>query len=157
METLIPDFDGRPELVQLVIDAAPEVISHNLETVERLSPQIRSRAKYRRSLEVIRMVALSEITSKSGIMLGLGESEEEVLKCMDDLAEAGCEVLTLGQYLQPSMEHMPVEDYIHPDKFEFYREQALARRFLAVESSPLVRSSYHAEKHASISIKQNGQ
>lgn len=157
METLIPDFDGLPGLVQQVIDEAPEVISHNLETVERLSPQIRSRAKYRRSLELIRMVAKSDITSKSGIMLGLGEREEEVLQCMDDLAEAGCEVLTLGQYLQPSMEHMPVEDYIHPDKFEFYREQAQARGFLAVESSPLVRSSYHAEKHASLSIRQNGQ
>ena len=156
METLIPDFDGRPELVQLVIDAAPEVISHNLETVERLSPQIRSRAKYRTSLQLIRQISQSEVTSKSGIMLGLGESEEEVLQCLDDLAELGCEVLTLGQYLQPSMEHMPVEDYIHPDKFEFYREQALARGFLAVESSPLVRSSYHAEKHASISIKHNG-
>ena len=129
METLIPDFDGIPELIQKVIDAGPEVISHNLETVERLTPQIRSRAKYRRSLEVIRMVAQSGVTSKSGIMLGLGEWEEEVLQCMDDLLEAGCEVLTLGQYLQPSMQHMPVEDYIHPDQFEFYREEALARGF----------------------------
>jgi lipoic acid synthetase len=157
METLIPDFDGIPELIQLVIDAAPEVISHNLETVERLTQKIRSRAKYSRSLEVVRMVAQSEIISKSGIMLGLGESGEEVLQCMDDLAEAGCEVLTLGQYLQPSMEHMPVEDYIHPDKFEYYREQALDRGFLAVESSPLVRSSYHAEKHAIISKEHHGQ
>jgi lipoic acid synthetase len=156
METLIPDFDGIPELVQQVIDAAPEVISHNLETVERLTPKIRSRAKYRTSLQVIRQISRSSVTSKSGIMLGLGEREEEVLQCMDDLAEAGCEVLTLGQYLQPSMDHMPVVDYIHPDTFEFYREEALARGFRAVESSPLVRSSYHAEKHASITKKHHG-
>jgi lipoic acid synthetase len=157
METLIPDFDGIPALVQQVIDAGPEVISHNLETVERLTPQIRSRAQYRRSLKVVGMVAQSEITSKSGIMLGLGEREEEVLQCMDDLLKAGCEVLTLGQYLQPSMEHMPVEEYIHPDQFESYREEALARGFQAVESSPLVRSSYHAEKHASLSKAHHGR
>jgi lipoic acid synthetase len=157
LETLIPDFDGIPELVQLVIDAAPEVISHNLETVERLTPQIRSRAKYRTSLQVVKQIAQSEVTSKSGIMLGLGETEEEVLQCMDDLAAAGCQVLTVGQYLQPSMEHIPVEDYIHPDKFEYYREQALARGFQAVESSPLVRSSYHAEKHASIISRNHGK
>ena len=147
METLIPDFDAIPELVQLVIEAAPEVISHNLETVERLTPQIRSRAKYARSLEVIRMISQSPVTSKSGIMLGLGEKEEEVLQTMDDLLGVGCEVLTLGQYLQPTMEHMPVEDYIHPDRFEFFRKQALRKGFRDVESSPLVRSSYHAEKH----------
>lgn len=157
METLIPDFDALPELIQLLIDAAPEVISHNLETVERLTPRVRSRAKYRRSLEVIRQIAQSNVRSKSGIMLGLGETEDEVLQCMDDLAEAGCEVLTLGQYLQPTMDHMEVEEYIHPDKFQFYREEALARGFRAVESSPLVRSSYHAEKHASISKKQHGK
>jgi lipoyl synthase len=150
METLIPDFDAKPELVQLVIDAAPEVISHNLETVERLTPQVRSRAMYRRSLEVIRQIAQSEVTSKSGIMLGLGETKKEVLTTMDDLMEIGCEVLTIGQYLQPTMEHMPVEAYIHPDQFEYYKSQALAKGFKAVESSPLVRSSYHAEKHASI-------
>ena len=146
METLIPDFDA----IQMVIDAAPEVISHNLETVERLTPQVRSRARYHRSLEVIRMIAQSEVTSKSGIMLGLGETEHEILQTMDDLLENGCEVLTLGQYLQPTMDHMPVEEYIHPDKFDFYREQALSKGFKAVESSPLVRSSYHAEKHAAI-------
>ncbi len=151
METLIPDFDAEATLVQMVIDAAPEVISHNLETVERLTPLVRSRAKYRRSLEVIRHISQSELTSKSGIMLGLGETEQEILQTMDDLLEAGCEVLTLGQYLQPTIEHMPVEEYIHPDQFEKYRKTALARGFKAVESSPLVRSSYHAEKHASIS------
>ncbi len=151
METLIPDFDAEATLVQMVIDAAPEVISHNLETVERLTPLVRSRAKYRRSLEVIRLISQSDVTSKSGIMLGLGETEQEILQTMDDLLEAGCEVLTLGQYLQPTIEHMPVEEYIHPDRFEKYRKTALARGFKAVESSPLVRSSYHAEKHASLS------
>lgn len=150
METLIPDFDAIPELVQLVIDAAPEVISHNLETVERLTPLVRSRARYKRSLEVIRQIAQSKVTSKSGIMLGLGETEHEILQTMDDLLENGCEVLTLGQYLQPTMDHMQVEEYIHPDRFEYYGEQALAKGFKAVESSPLVRSSYHAEKHAAI-------
>lgn len=153
METLIPDFDAIPELVQLVIEAAPEVISHNLETVERLTPQIRSRAKYHTSLEVIKMISRSEVTSKSGIMLGLGEREEEVLQTMDDLLDVGCEVLTIGQYLQPTLEHMPVKEYIHPDIFEYYRNEALRRGFSQVESSPLVRSSYHAEKHASIKKK----
>jgi lipoic acid synthetase len=150
METLIPDFDARPELLQLVVEAGPEVISHNLETVERLTPQIRSRAGYKRSLEVIRHISRSGITSKSGIMLGLGETGEEVKQTMGDLAESGCQVLTLGQYLQPTMDHMPVVEYIHPDQFESYREQAFAMGFRAVESSPLVRSSYHAGKHARI-------
>lgn len=150
METLIPDFDGIPELVQLVIEAAPEVGSHNLETVERLTPRVRSRARYQRSLDVIRQISESDVRSKSGIMLGLGETEQEILQTMDDLLETGCEVLTLGQYLQPTMAHMPVEEYIHPDRFVYYREQALKKGFKAVESSPLVRSSYHAEKHAII-------
>jgi lipoic acid synthetase len=147
METLIPDFDALTELVEQVIVAGPEVISHNLETVERLTPGIRSRARYGKSLEVIRQVSGSGLVSKSGLMLGLGEEEHEVLRAMDDLREAGCRVLTLGQYLQPTLEHMPVVDYIHPDKFGFYREKALDKGFSKVESSPLVRSSYHAEKH----------
>jgi len=155
METLVPDFDAIPELIRLVIDETPEVISHNLETVERLTPLIRSRAKYRRSLEVIRMISASPVTSKSGIMLGLGEAKEEVLQTMDDLMEAGCQVLTLGQYLQPTLNHMPVEEYIHPDQFEKYREKALEMGFSAVESSPLVRSSYHAEKHATLRNKKS--
>ncbi|MDF1576799.1 MAG: lipoyl synthase [Bacteroidales bacterium] len=150
METLIPDFDALPGLVQLVIDAAPEVISHNLETVERLTPRVRSRARYQRSLQVISQIAQSALISKSGIMLGLGETEQEILQTMDDLIGSGCEVLTLGQYLQPTLAHMPVDEYIHPDKFEYYRKQAHAKGFRAVESSPLVRSSYHAGKHASI-------
>ena len=157
METLIPDFDAIPELVQQVIDAAPEVISHNLETVERLTPLVRSRARYSRSMEVIRQLAKSDVTSKSGLMLGLGETKEEIEQAMDDLLASGCEVLTLGQYLQPTMDHMPVEEYIHPDQFEYYRKTALAKGFTAVESSPLVRSSYHAEKHASISKKHHGE
>ena len=147
METLIPDFDAIPELLSLVIDEAPEVISHNLETVERLTPAIRSRAKYRTSLEVIRLVARSALVSKSGIMLGLGERESEVLQTMDDLRDVACEVLTLGQYLQPTMKHLAVQEYVHPDQFEAYRVQALERGFREVESSPLVRSSYHAKKH----------
>ncbi len=147
IETLIPDFDAIPALVSLVIEARPEVISHNLETVERLTPLVRSRARYHTSLQVIRQVALSAQTSKSGIMLGLGEKEQELLTTMDDLREAGCEVLTLGQYLQPTLGHMPVVEYIHPDQFDLYREKALEKGFREVESSPLVRSSYHAEKH----------
>jgi lipoic acid synthetase len=150
METLIPDFDAIPPLVQQVIDAGPDVISHNLETVERLTPLIRSRARYDRSLMLINQVALSDSVSKSGIMLGLGERVEEVLRTLDDLREAGCEVLTIGQYLQPTLDHMPVSEYVHPDQFAFYKEKALEKGFDAVESSPLVRSSYHAEKHAGI-------
>jgi lipoic acid synthetase len=151
METLIPDFDANPLFVSLIIDAGPEVISHNLETVERLTPSIRSRAKYHTSLEVVRQIAESPQTSKSGLMLGLGEEEWEVLSTMEDLRKVGCEVLTIGQYLQPTMDHIPVVDYIHPDRFEFFRDQAILKGFREVESSPLVRSSYHAEKH----IKQS--
>jgi lipoic acid synthetase len=147
LETLIPDFDAIPALVEQVIQAGPEVISHNLETVERLTPKVRSRARYDRSLEVIRIVSRSPLVSKSGIMLGLGEQEEEVLRTMDDLREVGCEVFTLGQYLAPSLRHMEVVEYIEPERFEFYRREGLSRGFRQVESSPLVRSSYHAEKH----------
>lgn len=147
METLIPDMDGREDLINQIIEAGPEVISHNLETVRRLTPQIRSRAKYDTSLEVIRQISESPLVSKSGIMLGLGELEEEVLETMDDLIEAGCKVMTIGQYLQPTMEHLPVKEYVAPEKFTEYERIALARGFRHVESSPLVRSSYHAEKH----------
>ncbi len=147
METLIPDFDAVPEFVQKVIDAGPEVISHNLETVRRLTPQIRSRAKYDTSLKVIKQISDSGLVSKSGIMLGLGETEEEILEVMDDLRAVGCQVITIGQYLQPSLEHIPVEEYIPPSIFEKYREIGLQKGFRHIESSPLVRSSYHAEKH----------
>jgi len=147
METLIPDFDGEHEWVQKVIDARPDVISHNLETVRRLTPQIRSRAKYDTSLKVLRQISDSDSVSKSGIMLGLGETKEEVLETMDDLIAAGCQVMTIGQYLQPTMDHMVVEEYITPEVFEDYRKIGLEKGFNHVESSPLVRSSYHAEKH----------
>lgn len=147
METLIPDFNGREELVQQVIDAGPEVISHNLETVRRLTPKVRSAARYDRSLKVLQFVANAGIVSKSGIMLGLGEKKEEVLETMDDLRAINCKVLTLGQYLQPDSNLMKVEEYIQPETFEYYRQEGLKRGFTHVESSPLVRSSYHAEKH----------
>jgi len=147
METLIPDFLAKKELVQQVIDARPEVISHNLETVRRLTPKIRSTARYDRSLKVISYIAASGIVPKSGIMLGLGEKPEEVLEAMDDLKEAGCKVLTLGQYLQPDPHLMKVVEYITPEQFMIYRKEAYKRGFRYVESSPLVRSSYHAERH----------
>lgn len=147
LETLIPDFRGRKEYIQLVIDAGPEVISHNLETVQRLTPKIRSLNKYETSIEVVRYISSEGVTSKSGIMLGLGETREEVLNSMVDLREAGCKVLTLGQYLQPTLQHHPVKDYIHPDVFREYKKTGLEMGFKFVESSPLVRSSYHAERH----------
>jgi lipoic acid synthetase len=147
MEVLIPDFQGRKELVQMIIDEKPEVISHNLETVERLSRQIRSKARYRISLQVLRYIADSGVTAKSGIMLGLGEREEEVLATMDDLLAVGVKVMTLGQYLRPTVDHMAVQEYIHPGQFEKYLEAGTRKGFAIVESSPLVRSSYNAEKH----------
>jgi lipoic acid synthetase len=147
METLIPDFHAKKELIQKVIDAKPEVISHNLETVKRLTPKIRSTARYDRSLKVISYIAGAGIVAKSGIMLGLGETPEEVLEAMDDLKAAGCKVLTLGQYLQPDPHLMKVVEYITPEQFEVYRKEAYKRGFRYVESSPLVRSSYHAERH----------
>ena len=147
IEVLIPDFSGNTDRVQKVIDAKPEVISHNLETCERLTPAIRSAAKYRRSLEVIKYIAENYTIAKSGIMLGLGETDEEILQTMDDLLEAGCKVMTIGQYLAPTLNHMPVVEYIHPDRFAEYKKIGLEKGFSFVESSPLVRSSYRAEKH----------
>lgn len=147
IEVLIPDFQGRPELVKQVIDAAPEVISHNLETVRRLSDKVRSRAKYDTSLQVIRQIAEAGIVSKSGIMLGLGETRDEVLETMDDLRGVGCRVMTIGQYLQPSARNIEVAEYIRPEVFEEYREIGVLKGFTHVESAPLVRSSYHAERH----------
>lgn len=147
IETLIPDFDAVEKDIQKVIDSKPEVISHNLETVERLTPQIRSRAKYRTSLQVLKQIADSEVVAKSGIMLGLGEKEEEILQTMDDLLAVGCKVMTIGQYLAPSVNHIPVVEYVTPEKFEEYRKIGLEKGFDFVESSPLVRSSYRAENH----------
>jgi lipoic acid synthetase len=148
IETLIPDFDGVEKDINTIIGAKPEVISHNLETTERLTPQIRSRAKYQRSLQVIKQIAESGITAKSGIMLGLGETEEEILQVMDDLLAVGCKVMTIGQYLAPTMDHIQVKEYVTPEKFEEYRKIGLEKGFQFVESSPLVRSSYKAENHA---------
>lgn len=147
LEVLIPDFNGVEEHVQIVIDAGPEVISHNVETVERLTPRIRSNSYYRTSLEVIRQVAGSGIVPKSGIMLGLGERQEEVFQTLRDLRDAGCRVVTIGQYLQPDSNLAKVEEYVRPEVFEFYRTEGKKMGFSFVESHPLVRSSYHAEKH----------
>lgn len=146
VEVLIPDFQGRKELVAQVIEARPEIISHNMETVKRISPLVRSAARYETSLEVIRQVAASGTTTKSGIMVGLGETPEEVEELMDDLRQAGCQILTIGQYLQPSHKHYPVAEYVTPTQFVSYKEQGLAKGFDQVESAPLVRSSYHAER-----------
>ena len=146
VEVLIPDFQGRKELVAQVIEARPEIISHNMETVKRISPLVRSAAHYETSLEVIRQVAASGTTTKSGFMVGLGETPEEVVELMDDLRQAGCQILTIGQYLQPSHKHYPVAEYVTPTQFVSYKEQGLAKGFDQVESAPLVRSSYHAER-----------
>lgn len=147
IEALIPDFNGEPDLVQKVIEAQPEVISHNLETVRRLTPKVRSAARYDRSLAVIEHVSKSGLVAKSGIMVGLGETQEEVLETMDDLKKAGCHVVTIGQYLQPTSHHIAVQEFITPQQFAFYRAEGIKRGFEHVESSPLVRSSYHAERH----------
>lgn len=147
METLIPDFQGKWDNLQRVIDEAPEVISHNLETVRRLTKQVRIQAKYDRSLEVLKRISDAGIRTKSGIMLGLGESEQEVLETMDDLVNAGISIMTLGQYLQPTKAHLPVAEFVTPAQFAFYKEAGLKKGIRYVESGPLVRSSYHAEKH----------
>ena len=147
IEVLIPDFDNRLELIQLVANAGPDIISHNLETVERLTPLVRSRASYRTSLDVIRKISATGSVSKSGIMLGLGEKQDEILQTMDDLVGAGCEIFTMGQYLQPTRAHLEVAEYVHPDEFARLKTEGLQRGFRIVESAPLVRSSYHAEKH----------
>ncbi|MBE0661087.1 MAG: lipoyl synthase [Bacteroidales bacterium] len=145
IEVLIPDFQENKDHLQLVLDQKPNITAHNLETVRRLTPIVRSAANYDRSLQVIKWIAESGLTAKSGIMLGLGETYEEIMETMGDLLKAGCKVLTIGQYLQPSIKHLPVEEYIHPDIFARYREEGLKRGFRVVESNPLVRSSYHAE------------
>jgi lipoyl synthase len=147
LETLIPDFQGKWENLQRLIDIAPEIISHNLETVRRLTKQVRVQAKYDRSLEVLSRISAAGIRTKSGVMLGLGETENEILETMDDLQRAGVHILTLGQYLQPTTNHLAVADFIHPDVFKRYKEIGLEKGFRYVESGPLVRSSYHAEKH----------
>ena len=146
IEVLIPDFDCRKELLDIVIDAAPDIIGHNIETVERLTPLVRSRARYRTSLEVLRYIASRGAVAKSGLMLGLGETETEILATLDDLADAGCSIVTLGQYLRPTMKHYPVAEYVTPQKFAMYGDLARMRGFRYVASAPLVRSSYMAEE-----------
>ncbi len=146
-EVLIPDFNGLKPLIKKIIDAKPEVISHNLETVRRITPIIRTRAKYDLSLEVLKYIAENGVVAKSGIMLGLGEKEEEVIETMQDAYNVGVKVFTVGQYLQPSKEHLPVHEYVTPEQFKKYEEIGLKMGFKYVESGPMVRSSYHAEKH----------
>ena len=147
LETLIPDFRGQWENLQNIIDVAPEVVSHNIETVERLTKQVRIQAKYHRSMEALRRLKDGGMRTKSGIMLGLGESKEEVLQTMQDLANNGLDVLTIGQYLQPTPKHLPVARFVHPDEFAEYREAGYQMGLDYVESGPLVRSSYHSERH----------
>jgi lipoic acid synthetase len=147
METLIPDFRGIQDQIQRIIDAAPDVVSHNMETVERMTRQVRIQAKYRRSLDVLKTLKQGGMRTKTGIMLGLGETKEEVIQSMEDLVGVGTDVLTLGQYLQPTKKHLPVQRYVHPDEFAELREIGYKIGFDYVESGPLVRSSYHSEKH----------
>jgi len=147
LETLIPDFKGEKENIQRIIEAAPEVVSHNIETVERLTRQVRIQAKYWRSMEVLKTLKLGGMRTKSGIMLGLREQKEEVVQTMRDLADVGVDVITLGQYLQPTKKHLGVVRFVHPDEFAEYREIGYQLGLDYVESGPLVRSSYHSEKH----------
>jgi len=147
LETLIPDFQGRWDNLQRIIDVAPEIVSHNLETVRRLTKQVRIQAKYDRSLELLKRLKDAGLKTKSGVMLGLGESEEEVLETMDDLRSVGVDILTLGQYLQPTKSHLAVVEFITPETFARYKDIGLSKGFRYVESGPLVRSSYHAEQH----------
>ena len=146
MEVLIPDFMGREELIASIIEAHPDVISHNMETVRRLTPVVRSVATYERSLQVLKQIANSPIPAKTGIMVGLGETIAEVEETMDDLLAVGCSILTIGQYLQPTHKHYPVQEYVTPQQFAAYKATALAKGFKMVESGPLVRSSYYAER-----------
>ena len=147
LETLIPDFMGKWDNMQKIIDVAPEIVSHNLETVRRLTKQVRIQAKYDRSLEALRRLKKGGMRTKSGVMLGLGEYDQEVIETMEDLRAVNVDILTLGQYLQPTEKHLPVAEFITPDKFNEYKEIGMEMGFKYVESGPLVRSSYHAEKH----------
>ncbi len=147
METLIPDFIAHWDLLYQVIDEKPEVVSHNMETVKRLYRKVRPQARYERSLTQIKLTKERGLRTKSGVMLGLGETEQEVLEVMEDLHAHGCDVLTLGQYLQPTKMHLNVEEFVRPEQFAYYKEAGLAMGFNYVESGALVRSSYHAERH----------
>lgn len=147
LETLVPDFKGEWHNLAIVLEARPDVLSHNVETVRRLTKKVRVQAKYDRSLEVLMRSKKAGLRTKSGIMLGLGETDREVLETLDDLRSVNCDVVTLGQYLQPTRQHLAVQEFVHPDRFARFKEEGLARGFRFVESGPLVRSSYHAEKH----------
>ncbi|HTN36579.1 MAG TPA: lipoyl synthase, partial [Arachidicoccus sp.] len=147
LETLIPDFKAERENIQRVIDAQPEIISHNIETVERLTRQVRIQAKYRRSLDTLRILKEGGVRTKSGIMLGLGEAKEEIIQTLRDLADVQVDVITIGQYLQPTGKHLPVARFVHPDEFAELREIGYELGIDYVESGPLVRSSYHSERH----------
>ncbi len=147
IETLIPDFKAQWDLLEMVVSERPEVVSHNMETVARLYRLVRPQAKYERSLEQIQRTHAFGLRTKSGVMLGLGETDDEIRQIMDDLVAHGCEVLTLGQYLQPTKMHLEVREFVHPDKFAHWKEEGERRGFRYVESGPMVRSSYHAEKH----------
>jgi lipoic acid synthetase len=147
IETLIPDVKSNWEALIRMISGGQEVVSHNMETVERLYRTVRPQAKYARSLEQIQRTKAFGKRTKSGVMVGLGETQDEILKIMDDLSDHDCDVLTIGQYLQPTPMHLPVAEYVHPDVFAMYQEEGLSRGFDFVESGPLVRSSYHAERH----------
>ncbi|MDZ4845293.1 MAG: lipoyl synthase [Chitinophagales bacterium] len=147
METLIPDFKGSIDSIDDIAKEAPEVVSHNMETIKRLHPLVRPQAKYERSLFVINRLKEKGMRTKSGVMVGLGETQEEMFALMDDLIVAGCDVLTIGQYLQPTKQHLPVLEFVHPDTFQLYKEAGLQKGLKYVESGPLVRSSYHAERH----------
>ena len=153
IETLIPDTKGNWEALYRMIDGGQEVVSHNMETVGRLYRIVRPQAKYERSLEQIKRIREAGKRTKSGIMLGVGETKEEVFKAMDDLAENGLMILTLGQYLQPTKMHLEVAEFIHPDTFAMYKEEGLKRGLKYVESGPLVRSSYHAERHVNVAME----
>lgn len=146
LEVLIPDFQGRNDLLDMIADAGADVVSHNIETVRRLTPEVRSRAKYETSLHVLQYLSDKAVTVKSGLMVGIGETAEEVESTMDDLLSCGCRILTIGQYLQPTHRHYPVHEYITPAQFDYYKQAALAKGFKEVESAPLVRSSYRADK-----------
>ncbi len=152
IETLIPDVKANWEALYRMIEAGQEVVSHNVETVERLYRRVRPQAKYARSLEQTKLTKEAGKRTKSGIMLGLGETDDELFKAMDDLVEHGLDILTLGQYLQPTKMHIEVAEFVHPDKFEFFKEEGLRRGLKYVESGPLVRSSYHAERHVNVPI-----
>jgi lipoic acid synthetase len=148
VEVLIPDFKGSEEALNIVLDAGPEILNHNLETVPRLYRTVRPQANYRQSLEVLNRSKLRGFTTKTGLMLGIGERTEEVVDVLKDIRDVNCDILTLGQYLQPTKDHLPVDRFVHPDEFKMLKDLGLKMGFRHVESGPLVRSSYHAERHA---------